>query len=56
MILYYNAIDPVDGLTPGSGAGQITDSPVVCVLCFSAKYDKETLVRLHCKVSDYFSC
>lgn len=35
MILYYNAIDPVDGLTPGSSAGQITDSPVVCAVLFS---------------------
>lgn len=36
MILYYNVIDPVEGLTPPpSGAGQITDSPLVCAVLFS---------------------
>ncbi|KAI9514674.1 hypothetical protein NQZ68_031561 [Dissostichus eleginoides] len=29
VILYYNAIDPVERLTPPSGAEQITDSPLV---------------------------
>ena len=36
MILYYNIIDPVEGLTPlPSGAEQITDSPVLCAVLFS---------------------
>lgn len=29
MILYYNVIDPVEGLTPPSAAEQIADSPPV---------------------------
>lgn len=40
MILYYNVIDPVEGLTPptpphSSGAEQITDSPLVCAALYS---------------------
>lgn len=35
MILYYNVIDPVEGLTSPSGAEQITDSPKVCVVLYS---------------------
>lgn len=57
MILYYNVIDPAEGLTAPSGAEQTTDSPVVlCVVCVSAKYDKQTLARLHCTVNDHLSC
>jgi len=57
MILYYNVIDPAEGLTPPSGAEQITETETVQWLVpgFSAKHDEETLVRLHCKVNDHFS-
>lgn len=35
VILYYNVIDPVEGLTPPSGAEQIKDSPLVCAVLFT---------------------
>lgn len=35
MILYYDAIDPVEGLTLLSGAEQIPDNPKVCVVLYS---------------------